>query len=53
MNEVEKKSNMREVIEWVLCIVIAVVLALLVRHFIFTPTVVNQVSMKPTMQNRR
>lgn len=49
MKEIEDKNNMKEVIEWILCIVIAVVLALLVRHYVFTPTVVRQVSMKPTL----
>lgn len=48
--DIEKRENLKEVIEWVICIAIAVILALLVRHFVFTPTVVRQVSMKPTMQ---
>lgn len=47
--DIEKRENLKEVIEWIICIAIAVVLALLVRHFVFTPTVVRQVSMKPTM----
>ena len=46
----EKKENLKEVIEWIICILIAIILALLVRHFVFTPTVVRQISMKPTMQ---
>ena len=46
----EKKENLKEVIEWIVCIAIAIILALLVRHYIFTPTVVKQVSMKPTMK---
>ena len=48
--DIEKKENLKEVIEWILCILIAVILALLVRHYVFTPTVVRQISMKPTMQ---
>lgn len=48
--DIEKRDNLKEVIEWILCIVIAVILALLVRHYVFTPTVVRQVSMKPTMK---
>ncbi len=48
--DTERKNNIKEIIEWIICIVIAVVLALLVRHFIFTPTVVRQVSMKPTLE---
>lgn len=49
--EVENSNVVKEIVEWILCIVIAVVLALLVRHFVFTPTVVKQVSMVPTLQN--
>ena len=47
--EKEKVNYVKEVVEWILCILIAVVLALLVRHYIFTPTEVRQVSMKPTL----
>lgn len=50
MSELENKSNIKEIVEWILCILIAIVLALLVRHFIFTPTVVRQTSMKGTME---
>ena len=45
----DKKSIYKEIIEWVYCIIIAVILALLVRYFIGTPTIVQQVSMKPTL----
>lgn len=48
--DIEKRENLKEVIEWIICILIAVILALLVRHYVFTPTVVRQISMKPTMQ---
>ena len=45
----EKSENpVKEIIEWIVCIVIAVVLAILVRKYIFTPTVVKMTSMKPT-----
>ena len=41
-------------LEWVYCIIIAIVLALLFRYFIGTPTIVKQVSMYPTLeQNQR
>ena len=43
-------SNIREIIEWIICIIIAVVLALLVRYYIGTPTIVQQTSMTPTLQ---
>ena len=49
MSEIDKTNPVKEVVEWILCIVIAIVLALLVRHFIGTPTVVDQVSMKPNL----
>lgn len=49
MNE-EKKVNVKEILEWVYCIIIAVVLALLVRYFIGTPTIVQQPSMYPTLK---
>lgn len=42
-------KKIREITEWILCIVIAVVLALFVRTYIGTPTVVQQVSMYPTL----
>ncbi len=40
----------KEVLEWVYCIVIAVTLALLIRYFIGTPTIVKQTSMFPTLK---
>ena len=41
--------KVKNVIEWIICIIVAVVLALLFRHFIGTPTVVKQTSMKSTL----
>lgn len=46
----ESKAKIKEILEWVYCIVIAVVLALLVRYFIGTPTIVQQPSMYPTLK---
>ena len=44
----------RNILEWIVCIVIAFILALLIKYFIGTPTVVKQVSMKPTLiENQR
>ena len=45
-----EKEKIKEILEWVYCIIIAVVLALLVRYFIGTPTVVKQPSMYPTLK---
>lgn len=51
---IQINSKVKEILEWVYCIIIALVLALLIRYFIGTPTVVKQVSMKPTLlQNQR
>ena len=44
------KSTLREVMEWLICIIIAVGLALVVRHYIGTPTIVQQTSMFPTLK---
>lgn len=44
----EKKSVIKEILEWGYCIIIAVVLALLVRYFLGTPTLVQQQSMETT-----
>ena len=50
----DKKELTKEILEWVYCILIAVVLAIIVRHFLGTPTVVKQPSMYPTLkQNQR
>lgn len=52
--EENKKSKVKSLIEWVECIVIAIILALLIRYFVGTPTVVKQESMYPTLvQNQR
>lgn len=47
----EKKAVLKDIFEWIYCIIIAVVLALLVRYYIGTPTIVNQTSMVPTFNN--
>lgn len=39
----------KDILEWIYCIVIALVLAMLFRYFIGTPTIVKQVSMYPTL----
>lgn len=49
-----KKAIYKEILEWIYCIIIAIALALLVRYFIGTPTIVQQESMYPTLkQNQR
>lgn len=44
----KQKSVLKEIFEWAYCIVIAVVLALLVKYYVGTPTIVKQTSMYPT-----
>ena len=44
------KSTLREIMEWLICIIIAVGLALIVRYYIGTPTIVQQTSMFPTLK---
>ncbi len=44
-----KKSIPREILEWIVCIVVAFVLAVIIKYFIFTPTLVMQTSMYPTI----
>lgn len=47
-------DRVKNILEWIVCIVIAFILALLIKYFIGTPTVVKQVSMKPTLiENHR
>ena len=44
------KAILKEALEWVYCIIIAIALALLIRYFIGTPTIVKQPSMYPTLK---
>ena len=54
VDKLTKSDVMKDVFEWVYCIVIALVLALLFRYFIATPTIVKQRSMYPTLvENQR
>lgn len=46
-----EKSWMREMMEWVVCIGIALIVAVIIRYFVFTPTLVKQTSMTPTIQD--
>ena len=47
------KGKVKEVLEWIYCIIIALVLAILFRYFIGTPTVVQQRSMYPTLKENQ
>lgn len=43
-------DKVRNILEWIECIAIAVILALLIRYYIGTPTIVKQESMYPTLK---
>lgn len=47
------KRIIKEIGGWIICIVIAVILALLIKYFILTPTVVKQESMYPTLEENQ
>ena len=49
----KSKQKIKDILEWVYCVIIAVVLAVLFRYFIGTPTIVKQVSMFPTLQQNQ
>ena len=46
-------EKVKDILEWFYCIVIALVLALLFRYFIATPTIVKQRSMFPTLKENQ
>ncbi len=49
-----EKETIKEIFEWIYCIIIAIVIAMIFRYFIGTPTIVKQISMEPTLkQNQR
>lgn len=45
------KAILKEIFEWSICFIIAVVLALLIRYYIGTPTEVQMTSMYPTLNS--
>ena len=48
------RQIIKEILEWFFCILIAIILAILIRYFVGTPTIVRQSSMFPTFhQNDR
>ena len=47
----QTKAKLKDIFEWVYCIIIAVVLALLIRYYVGTPTIVKQTSMYPTFKS--
>lgn len=47
------KEKYKDILEWAYCILIALVLALVFRYFVATPTIVKQRSMFPTLQENQ
>ena len=48
--EKETINKIKDILEWVICIIIALVIAILFRYFVGTPTIVQQESMYPTLK---
>ena len=47
-------ERIKNILEWIFCVIIALIVALLFRYYIGTPTIVQQESMNPTLeQNQR
>lgn len=46
---IQMNPKLKDALEWAACIVVAVVLALIIRYYIGTPTVVENSSMYPTL----
>ena len=50
----ENKKSLKNILEWINCIIIAIILALLFRYYIGTPTIVRMSTMYPTLiENQR
>ena len=47
------ESKIVDILEWIACIIIALVVAILFRYYIGTPTIVKQPSMFPTLQENQ
>ncbi len=47
------KDKLKDILEWGYCIIIALILALVFRYFVGTPTIVKQRSMFPTLQENQ
>ena len=46
----ETKARIKDIIEWIVCIIIALIIAIAFRFYVGTPTIVQQPSMVPTLQ---
>lgn len=43
-------DKVKNILEWIYCIIIAVVIAILIKYFVGTPTIVKQTSMWPMLE---
>ena len=50
--ELQKRPILKEIVEWLLCIVIALIIALVVKEYIGTFTTVHHYSMYPTLNEK-
>lgn len=50
---IRMSDRVKDILEWIYCIIIAIALALLVRYFVGTPTIVKQPSMYPTLKENQ
>jgi len=48
--EEETKNKVKDIIEWIVCILIALIIAIAFRFYVGTPTIVQQPSMHPTLE---
>ena len=48
--KIENKSTIKNILEWIICILIALILALAFKYYIGTPTQVHKTSMFPTLK---
>ena len=46
----ETKNKIKDILEWIVCFIIAIVIAILFKYYVGTPTIVQQPSMYPTLQ---
>ena len=49
----ETKNRLKDIGEWAVCILIALIIAIVFRYFVGTPTIVQQPSMYPTLQENQ
>ena len=45
----ETKNKIKDILEWIVCFIIAIAIAVLFKYYVGTPTIVQQPSMYPTL----